>query len=865
MKTFVIYLFTVWCAVISLNGQSFEEWKKQQQSAMNSYADQQKKGIAAMKKRYSGFVEKQNKAFGDYLKRQWESYKKQDAKPVPTEPKPVRLPQAKPLNIVPERVTPKIAVPVPSQLSLQPVVPIPVPPVSPEPEKVVTDKEAFPFVFYGQKVTLPVAQNIRHLNYSGKAPEGIADFWEQFSNASYQSLLQRLMTYKRTLSLNDWGFYQLVLKTAHELYPQKESQAKLLAWALMNQSGYRVKVGYSGSQIVLLISTLQTVYSVSWFKVGEMPYYAIGEKEVNNIQTYAKDFPNATKSLDMRLPSPLNFEGKPQDKTFSLPKDEEKITISVNPHVIEFFKSYPQVESFVYFNASVSQVTKESLRKSLAKRIEGKSEQEAVQYLLSFVQSAFEYKTDQQQFGYEKPFFPEECFFYPYADCEDRSALFTYLVQNLLYLKVVGLNYPRHISSAVAFREPVKGVYMEVEGRKYVACDPTYINASVGMVMPDNKGVSPEIIPVSRPVHTPAIEALFAEQEEGSFLIADRKETPKGTLVCGSFSGHVKIGDFRAIAFKGSWGGFVGFVNYQGRPEWIIPLDGERVQCHSLLWNEKGDIFVSGKTAGNIQIGMKKFTHNTPDGFTLALSEQGGVNWLSFAGVKQPEEMGAFSYISLFDRSGKRIKAETFPDVAAGEKMLLAFNNEGNIQLSGFYGLEQGEQKTKETHSVAAANNKEVIRNAYKRYMDKDYQTSAAGLLAFVDAITPKGATVSGEELQGLLGGQNSSFKSKNPDMYSKIAQISVTKNRNGIINIHTKEEKPIDVDLMRISNNSHMEIVRYSEGHSRLRFLSGVSVGKSFIRYTLNSIDITSDGKLVFDYDSDHTQKSISISQIVK
>src|SRR3972149_2063363 len=128
--------------------------------------------------------------------------------------------------------------------------------------------------------------------------------------------------------------------------------------------------------------------------------------------------------------------------------------------------------------------------------LQGKTEWEAVNILLRFVQTAFEYKTDDDQFGREKPLFVDEVLFYPASDCEDRSVLFAYLVQTLLGLDVVGLDYPAHIATAVRFTSEVAGDQVMYEGKKFVICDPTYIGADVGMCMEQFKGVVPKVIKI---------------------------------------------------------------------------------------------------------------------------------------------------------------------------------------------------------------------------------------------------------------------------------------------------------------------------------------------------------------------------------
>jgi hypothetical protein len=103
------------------------------------------------------------------------------------------------------------------------------------------------------------------------------------------------------------------------------------------------------------------------------------------------------------------------------------------------------------------------------------------------VQTAFDYKTDGEQFGRERSLFCEESFYYPFCDCEDRAILFTTLVRDLLGLKTALLYYPGHLAAAVEFNENVSGDYLTIEGRRYTVCDPTYIGASIGMTMPTMK------------------------------------------------------------------------------------------------------------------------------------------------------------------------------------------------------------------------------------------------------------------------------------------------------------------------------------------------------------------------------------------
>ena len=154
----------------------------------------------------------------------------------------------------------------------------------------------------------------------------------------------------------------------------------------------------------------------------------------------------------------------------------------------------------IYFASPISIEAQRVLNNKLN---EIKSQYTPIQFIdiiLNFVQTAFEYKTDEQQFGYEKYFYPEEVLGYPYSDCEDRSALFAWLVTNYTNAKVVGLQYEGHLATAVYFGENtnIQGDLFSYGGKKYYVCDPTYINASIGMTMPQFKDKTPKIIKMNK-------------------------------------------------------------------------------------------------------------------------------------------------------------------------------------------------------------------------------------------------------------------------------------------------------------------------------------------------------------------------------
>ena len=67
---------------------------------------------------------------------------------------------------------------------------------------------------------------------------------------------------------------------------------------------------------------------------------------------------------------------------------------------------------------------------------------------------------------------PEQTLLYENSDCDDRAALFFYLVKEIYDLPMIVLAYPKHITIAVQFDKPV-GKPIVYNGQRYYVCEPT--------------------------------------------------------------------------------------------------------------------------------------------------------------------------------------------------------------------------------------------------------------------------------------------------------------------------------------------------------------------------------------------------------
>ncbi|GHT18600.1 hypothetical protein AGMMS4957_01190 [Bacteroidia bacterium] len=463
----------------------FEQWKAQQQKEFSDYSAQQTKA-------FNDYRDKVNAEFANYLRAEWESFRASQGIPVPTKPKPVVPPTADP-NRVPSadplpfgKVTPPPTDPV---VKPQPVAPIP-PTPHPTPSK-----PQFAFAYYGtnSKVTLDASHRF---SLRDASENSVADAWTALSDSRYNDMLNDCLTLRSELNLSDWGYMEMLKTLSEKFLGRPCNEAVVLQMYILTQSGYKVRIARAGNKLTLLVPFQQTMYQYSYIPINVLNYYVMDKSlKGQQFQMLNHEFPKEQQASLKVMPPRFPPAATPA-KTFASERyPDVKVKVSTNKNLIDFYNNYPVSSAWnLYTQASLSEQVKQALYPTLKAKIAGKRETDAANILLNFVQTAFEYKTDDAQFGYERALFADETFFYPYSDCEDRSILFAALVRDLLHLEVVLLHYPGHLATAVQFHDNVQGDYLNISGKKFIVCDPTYIAVDIGNAQPQFKNVAAEVI-----------------------------------------------------------------------------------------------------------------------------------------------------------------------------------------------------------------------------------------------------------------------------------------------------------------------------------------------------------------------------------
>ena len=519
-KSIIIGLLLAATMPLSAQQSAFDQFKQQQSSAFDKFKMDKQAEFDAFRKRV-------NEEYADFMRQAWQSFPAHEAEKPKKEPvvKPIEYvetpaPQPKPKaeeqpkpqedqrppkeDIKPVPTSKPTIDTKPVQIAVKPkVVVVPTPQPAPEPIAPVKPKEE-PYKkvsigYFGNVVTIGFPQN-DNLKLRALEENAIADAWKQLSDSRYDITVSTALEARKANNLCDWA-YMKMLQAATEKQYGKTNEAVLAQAFLMTQSGYRIRLGMENSKLYMLVASLYDIFNMRYYVLDGTKFYNVsGDK--NDYMQITKAKYGKEKSLSMQMTKLPSFGAEPTPKRTLTSRKGVTSAVSVNKNMIDFFNTYPQAcfngdqttRWAAYANTPMEKSIKDMLYPSLKKTITGMTERDAVGILLNWVQTAFEYGYDDQIWGGDRAFFAQETLYYPYCDCEDRAILFSRLIRDLMGLDVVLLYYPGHLAAAVAFTNDVNGDYLLYQNRKYVVCDPTYINAGVGRTMPGMNNQEAQVI-----------------------------------------------------------------------------------------------------------------------------------------------------------------------------------------------------------------------------------------------------------------------------------------------------------------------------------------------------------------------------------
>ncbi len=338
--------------------------------------------------------------------------------------------------------------------------------------------------FYNSNVQFTIPANAGLVNYADLNPNSIKIYYNKICRSNYQYILVQLLTYKNQLNLNDYFYYKLVSTVDKSLF-HDDDLAAFYDWFFMTKSGYDVRLLITrGNHLLLSAATDERPENISYYNYNDKSYVMLNAPEDNYNHPFISAFPDERMSVGGTTLFSFQLYGEPhiplgdsikRTVHFNHKGKDYFYTYYLSKNMLDAFSNYPSVDEGFNCNVDASDITYRSLILQIKHDVADMDTLSGLSFILSFVRTSTHYERDLQQFGKVKWMIPEEALYYNNNDCADRAPLMVYLVKAIYNLPVILLNYPNHLTMAVALDRPPfpKATAIVYDNKRYYLCEAT--------------------------------------------------------------------------------------------------------------------------------------------------------------------------------------------------------------------------------------------------------------------------------------------------------------------------------------------------------------------------------------------------------
>lgn len=856
IRSFIIAFLFLFAGLYS-NGQSINDLRKLWQNDNLTFLSENQKSKLFTSADFYKYASRRDEEFGDYLKESWQDYSIE-------------------AGLKDEYLNCMVEPPVfyDSDLSMSPPVNLPfskvvgskfvgsnyktlIPRIR-KPESYIFTSLSGSFRFYGQPVSISYDKLLVLSKVNSVSEDSISGFWQSFSRANSNHLVDQLMDYRDLLGLGDWGYFQLVKATSNHIFTNNTLNADLLTWALMIRSGFDVRFAFNQSSTTVLFPSEHVIYGRSFIVIGQTRFYLDRNMNSPLLITYKNQFPDNIGRIDLTIFKSLNFSGKlvPRKFSYQWNKKNYEFTLRYNPEVIHFYNDYPDTDPAIYFQAPISSALKDDLLRRFYPLLSKMDKAEATAFLQRFVQSKFDYTLENQNSELSGSRFAEEVIGLKSGDDRSKSVLFSWLVRIILKLPVVGVQFPDHFSTAVCINEPLDGDYYYLNRGNYYITDPTFIDAPLGVSMPEYLGLTPKLIdlscslPQSGNVSEIWNQALKLGARRGGISQDVVFDQQGRSLITGYFN----AGD--------NYTPFLACFSPEKSLQWMRKFDGDG-EAVAFAIRKAGDdeIYVAGSFSGRINmdgIELESGIQST-ELFIAQFNQNGKLIWMNKAEIDSTAKEKSLVYMLKFDRSGDNVCIQWSNEDERNVK-----TGFGDAGLSGLYltGTTGMIPSAWESYRINISG--DIIKE-YNELIGKKCHPQVAGIVALIKLLQNQAAEVTGNQIQKVITKFSPSFEINNAALFKMIGHFQSFKNENGIISVRTIGGQPLLFNNLSVEDGARFIVSSFDNGDLSVGIISGFRKIVNQVSLPLNSflIDISS-GNLILDYDNDHTIKTIALGSML-
>ncbi len=857
---FIVWVFFLMLISSPVFPQTFDDFKNQIREEYDEFEKE-------TQKKFDNFVTKIDKEFADYLVNGFKNHNVEKKTTIPVAPKPNTIPDNDEIEVSGNIINYKVGyIPTTYQGPAYPGIK--------KSDATNTDIRNISIEFLGWPLQVDLDSRFFAITTGKPSAENIGLLWSTLASLDYNNFLYQLSEISNTLNLNQWGYYQLIKTCSEKVYPSDNNMQIVFQWALLSRSRYKVKIGFNNQNMYLLIPSIYRMYNIDYINLAGTNYYVMDGKG-NQIQTYEKDFPEADILMDVCIKKPFNTNPikKSRDYHFTFKGKKHTVNLEYDEEMINFYKSIPLSDIIIYFNSVVSERTKKSILQAFEPLLKDKDNVESVNFLLSFMQQSFGYKTDQYAYGTERYFFADEVLHYNFSDCEDRSVLLSYLIKTLLKKEVVAVGLPGHMAIAIDLNENVGGSHFKFNNKTFVLADPTFTGAPVGVLMSTVADKEATIYKLDNNyLNSDKAESIWQITNEYGGFKSDRlvdvvQDDQGNYYICGYFNGLADFGIQKLVSTNEGRDIFIAKYNSHLNPLWVRSVVGQgNDMAMSIAIGSNNNVYVYGSFESDLNFDkMSLKANNAPDVFVACYSKGGKFNWARKAGIDKLDHSLDFMFVAKFNPLGDKIMAKLYSQSEDFDHYGLDIDEDDNAVIVGSFFATSG-MNTNDYTNYNIGNDLNIPVTLYEtdvKLKQNEYEATIAGLFSALNLLKANSIEIHGSEIKTTFDTYNNKFNTYASGIYENLGKMMFVKNEKGIVTIKTSSGKPIKLDKIKIANNAKIRIVKYKSGNILVEVLSGIYVGGGNRWLDMNSIKLFKNtGDLLFNFDVDNTVKKLNLKK---
>ena len=361
------------------------------------------------------------------------------------------------------------------------------------------------FDFFGSHIAIAIDDDCR-FKFESNTNQGVSKAVGALAkNDKYTVVLQDCLDAREKLKLNDWAYYSMLIKLGETFFGGKCNEATLLSAYLYCMSGYQMRFAFDRStrKLLILVACDQLVSGAPYCRYDGVKFFIFSnEANSGSIElewcTYALP---KEKAMSLWMKDEPQFADDARLVKHRPYQAAQPVAYKVNKNLIDFYDTYPvpstdgdEYSRWIYYaQTPMSENAQATVYPELRKQLAGKSTFEQLRTIMYFIEG-YRYGYDDEVWGHDRAFFPDETLFYPMSDCEDHAILLSRLVRDLMGLPTALVYYPGHLAAAVCVDEDIPGDYLVTGNTKYLVCDPTIYYGDPGKTMTQMMGKPAKLI-----------------------------------------------------------------------------------------------------------------------------------------------------------------------------------------------------------------------------------------------------------------------------------------------------------------------------------------------------------------------------------